>query len=185
MSRSGLITFAFCLRIFQLSNGNVLKLQSRNGNKNINKIKVCIFYEQFFTPFTSTCFIFILFFFWKIPVVVGKMNRTVQSTQPPTTTTQAPLTTPGLSTAFECYLDSVSWFWIHVWFSMIEQLIHQKGELWQVADCDPPGSDCVSLTLPGEARSSGVDERICCSSPETGITYVTSPFINSLINYLF
>ena len=108
MSRSGLITFAFCICIFQLSNGNVLKLQSKNGNKNINKIKVCIFYEQFFTPFTSTCFIFILYFFWKIPVVVGKMNRTVQSTQPPTTTTQAPLTTPGLSTAFECYLDSVS-----------------------------------------------------------------------------
>ena len=94
MFRSDLVALAFCLCIFQLSIGNVLKIQSKNGNKNINKIKVGVSFKWFFCKW--------IFFSLKIPVVAGKLNRTVASTAP----TLAP-TTPGSVTAFECSYESV------------------------------------------------------------------------------
>ena len=60
MLRSSLIVFAFCLCTFQLSSGNFLKIQSQNGNKNFNKIKVCLSFVVFSPRHVSFSFTFLL-----------------------------------------------------------------------------------------------------------------------------
>ena len=160
MFSTRVLTFlAICLCTLQLSTCNVIKLSAKNGNKNINKIKVgWITLLPFFVLSFRDLFAIVLFFYLLADSCCSKgRNNYKYSTSPNPNHSSFHVEIqllPGICKSTLLFNDVD----FHCPIT--------QGEFWEISDCNSPSPDCVSIVLPSAAANSAVNEKICCASPQ-------------------